>query len=376
MSVDRCDVAIVGGGPAGSTCARKLREAGLDVVIVDKQTFPRDKTCAGWVTPPVWQELGVEPNEFAREHVCQPITGFRTGMIGDDPVETHYGEIVSYGIRRCEFDNYLLQRCGARLQLQTPVKSLDYADGRWTINGMLSTPLLIGAGGHFCPIARQLGNRDLEQASTVRAQEIEFEITAEQRDGVHVDGAVPELYFCRDLKGYGWVFRKGNHLNIGLGRTTADNISTHVSEFCDFLRQRGAITFEIEGRFHGHAYQLYETVRPKLIGDGVLLIGDAAGLAYPQSGEGIRPAVESALLAADVILSTGGEFDAERLAPYAKLIEKQLGEPRSRALSGWLPAQWLQVAASKALGTRWFSRHVVLDRWFLHRHQPAQLATL
>ena len=51
--MDRCDVLIVGGGPAGSTCAGKLRQAGVDVLVIDKQVFPRDKTCAGWVTPPV-----------------------------------------------------------------------------------------------------------------------------------------------------------------------------------------------------------------------------------------------------------------------------------------------------------------------------------
>ena len=52
-----CDVLVIGGGPAGSTCAWKLREAGLDVIVMDRATFPRDKVCGGWITPQVIADL-------------------------------------------------------------------------------------------------------------------------------------------------------------------------------------------------------------------------------------------------------------------------------------------------------------------------------
>ena len=80
--LERFDVAIVGGGPAGSTCAWRLTQSGARVVIVDQKAFPRDKTCAGSVTPPVWDALQVNLDDYQPGRVLQPITGFRTGMIG------------------------------------------------------------------------------------------------------------------------------------------------------------------------------------------------------------------------------------------------------------------------------------------------------
>ena len=58
--METCDVLIVGGGPAGSSCAWGLRYAGLDVLVVDRKAFPRDKVCAGWITPQVVQSLTID----------------------------------------------------------------------------------------------------------------------------------------------------------------------------------------------------------------------------------------------------------------------------------------------------------------------------
>jgi menaquinone-9 beta-reductase len=143
--MDRCDVLIIGGGPAGSSCAWRLRESGLDVLVLDRKAFPRDKTCAGWVTPPVVDVLQVDLDEYARGRVCQPLTGFRTGLIGGREVETQYGRVVSYGIRRCEFDYYLLERSGARLRLGEPLKTIERENGQWIVNGEIEAPLVVGA---------------------------------------------------------------------------------------------------------------------------------------------------------------------------------------------------------------------------------------
>ena len=87
-----------------------------DVAILDKRVFPRDKICGGWITPAVLNELRIDPLEYARDdHVLQSITGFRTSWMGGPEVQTDYGRTVSYGIRRFEFDEFLLQRCGARV---------------------------------------------------------------------------------------------------------------------------------------------------------------------------------------------------------------------------------------------------------------------
>src|SRR5512144_2345915 len=118
-------VLIVGGGPAGSSCAWKLRRMGVDVVVRDRRAFPRDKVCAGWITPQVVQELDLDLATYAAAgRTVQPIRGFRIGIIGQGEVDATDDRVVSYGIRRCEFDDYLLRRSGAELMLDRPLVSL------------------------------------------------------------------------------------------------------------------------------------------------------------------------------------------------------------------------------------------------------------
>jgi flavin-dependent dehydrogenase len=207
----------------------------------------------------------------------------------------------------------------------------------------------------------------------VAAQEVEFEIPAGEHSLVHVDAHKPELFFCEDLQGYGWCFRKGDFLNIGLGRVDKEKLSAHVAAFCDFLRDRGKVRCEIPSHFAGHAYQLYEHAPPKLVDKRVMLIGDAAGLAYPQSGEGILPAIVSAKIAADVVEGANGRFTAADLKPYAARLEARLGKPRTGSATDWLPAGWLRFVAARLLATRWFSQRVVLEKWFLHRDGQTQV---
>jgi geranylgeranyl reductase family protein len=376
MAMETCDALIVGGGPAGSSCAWKLRRHGLDVMVLDKASFPRDKVCAGWITPAVVQALQLDIDAYASERVLQPITAFRTGLIDGGELETRYPGTVSYGIRRREFDDYLLQRSGARLLPGQPLESMERRDGRWLVNGAIMAPLIIGAGGHFCPVARFLGAKLGAGEPAVAAKEIEFEMDQAQRRDCRVRADMPELYFCRDLKGYGWCFRKGSYLNIGLGREGSHGLKDHLDHFCDFLRQRGRIPQDIPDRFRGHAYLLHGHAPRKLLDDGVLLIGDAAGLAYPQSGEGIRPAVESGLLAAAAVIEASGDYSSRQLATYAERLSARFGP--AGASGGLLPDSVRNFLAGALAGTmmdsRWFTRHVVLDRWFLHSGQAAMQA--
>lgn len=364
----RYDALIVGGGPAGSSCAWKLNKAGCRVLVLDKQAFPRNKPCAGWITPQVVEALQLDARAYHDGRVWQPITGFCCGTMGGKQIECRYDEPISYGIRRCEFDTYLLERSGAECQLGKPVEKIERRNGDWLINQCYSAPMLVGAGGHFCPVARSLGARSHSDASVVFAQEVEFKPTPGQRWG-QVAANLPELYFCDDLLGYGWCFRKGDYLNIGLGRTDPQHLSTHVNDFCKFLRERETVCCHVPDRFVGHAYQLYEQAVPKLVDDGVVLVGDAAGLAYAQSGEGIRPAVESGVIAARVILKAGGSYRRDQLAEYETQLVERLGPPRHAAAMHWVPAAWLRYLGSRLLATNWFSRRVVLDEWFLHRKQ-------
>jgi geranylgeranyl reductase family protein len=364
-----CDVLIVGGGPAGAACAGKLHEHGFDVLVLDKKTFPRDKPCAGWITPAVVDELQINLEDYSRGRVLEPITGFCTGLIGGAEVMTRYGKPISYGIRRCEFDEYLLRRSGARLQLGEPLKKLKRSETGWQVNDHIETPLIIGAGGHFCPVARHLGAQPGNKELAVAAQEIEFEMTQEQLRLCPVEPGIPYLYFCDDLRGYGWYYRKGNYLNVGLGREDDENISGHVRAFCDFLTERKKIPGDIKARFAGHAYLLYARAPRRLIDDGVLLVGDAAGMAYPQSGEGIRPAVESALIAANLIHTLAGDYRRENLARYEEQLTARFGKKSSFALSDLLPFGLKRLVAGVLMASHWFSRKVIVERWFLHTQE-------
>ena len=367
-----CDVLVVGGGPAGSSCAWRLARAGLEVVVLDRARFPRDKVCAGWVTPAVIQALGIDLDAYAAGRTLQPITGFRTSVMGQGEVLTGYPRPVSYGIRRCEFDEYLLRRSGARLETGQPLAELRRlpAGQGWIANGSLRAAMVVGAGGHFCPVARTLsGERDAEPI--VAAQEIEVPLDEREDAECDVRPEVPELFFTADLKGYGWCFRKQGYLNVGLGRLDRDRLGGHVATFVEFLRSRGKIPAAAASRWRGHAYLLYQSAPRPLVDEAALLVGDAAGLAYAPSGEGIRPAVESGLVAAEVVIEAGGRYTRERLEPYRDRLRARYG-PRN----GWTPLALLPPRFFTAMGARlmsvpWFARHVVIDRWFLHAQQPA-----
>jgi geranylgeranyl reductase family protein len=366
-----CDVLIVGGGPAGSSCAWALGRAGIDVLVVDKSEFPRDKVCAGWITPHVLAELEIDPDEYGRSRTCQPITAFRIGRIGGREVRVDYGRPVSFGIRRRELDHYLLDRCGARLHLGQPVRTVQRSGTTWVVDDRFRAPMLVAAGGHFCPIARSLRSESEGRVPVVVAQAAEFPLDATEAAACRVEPEVPEVYFSRDLAGYGWCFRKGNFLNVGLGREDRRGLSDHVARLLDWLKRRGRIPEDVPSRLRGHAYYLHGHSPRQLVDHGMLAIGDAAGLAYAESGEGIRPAVESGLIAARVIAAAGGDYAPERLRPYEEQITARFGRGTTRAGAFRLVPAWVrQFLAARLLASRSFVRRVVLDRWFLHAHHP------
>ncbi len=308
-----------------------------------------------------------------RGRTCQPILGFRTGLVGDALHETRYDHPVSYGIIRSEFDQYLLCRSRADVKTATPFVSAERVGDRWRVNGAFEARVLVGAGGHFCPVARLLNPARPGGEPVVAAQEIEFAF-ADPTRRFPVAADTPELYFTRDLLGYGWCFRKGEVVNIGLGRADRHELAAHVERFVEALgRARGldlsAVANGASRRWRGHAYLLYNRSRRAVLGDGVVLVGDAAGLAYSQSGEGIRPAVESGLMAADAIIRAGGRYDRHGLQTYRRALASRFGS-RRRSVVERLPRGLTVPLARALIRTRWFNQHVVLDRFFLHAGQP------
>jgi flavin-dependent dehydrogenase len=354
--VERADVLIVGGGPAGSACATPLVAAGRDVLVVDRAAFPRDKPCAGWITPEVLRHVPFSMASYGKDHVAQPVSRFRVGRIDGRAVDVEYGAPVSYGIRRVEFDAELLRASGARVLQGVLVKTIERRDGVWILNDALAASVLVGAGGHFCPVARHLGG-PADEASVVVAREVEFFLDGAMRAACRVEDDRPELYFCADFRGYGWCFRKADYVNVGLGRLDNRHLSSHVAAFLDFLRRTQRIG-EIPGDgWRGHAYRIHEGAPRPIGGDGVVLVGDAAGLAAPASGEGILAARISGRLAAEAIL-------ASRLSEYEARLQASLGR---RTSAHRLPDRIAGALGAVLLSVPGATRHIVLDRWFLHR---------
>jgi flavin-dependent dehydrogenase len=365
-------VLIAGGGPAGSACAWRLRRAGLDVLVMDRATFPRDKVCAGWVTPQGFADLCLDPDAYGRGgRTLQPFTGFRVGLIGSDRyVDVHYDSPVSYGILRCEFDHYLLRRSGARLQLGTPITSIRRDGEHWIVNDAVRTRVVVGAGGHFCPVAKVL-NGPSRETPLVVAQETEFPIDPGEATGFAVAAERPELYFSPELDGYGWYIRKQQHVNVGFGCLNRQGLPGARAAFLAFLGRTRNIPDDSGWTWRGHAYLLSAVGSRRVLDDGVILTGDAAGLAYPQSGEGIRPAIESGLLAASAIVDARGRYTREALSGYEARLRSRFGTRRLPSAVSAVVAPLARTLGQRLLHSPAFVRHVIVNRWFLHAHQPA-----
>ncbi len=362
-TMESCDVLIVGGGPAGSSCAWRLGRAGIDVLIVDRARFPRQKPCAGWITPPVLAELEIDPAAYGEGRTLEPILGFRTAVMSGTQIETRYDRPVSYAIRRAEFDTYLLHRSGARLRLGEPVTRLRRTTTGWTVNGSMRARVLVGAGGHFCPVSRQL-NPPASIQTTIASQVVEYELNDGERVACAAAPGTPEIFLSRDLAGYGWIVRKGRFVNVGFGHLGSARFASQRAGFVAHLRAIGRVPPGLPAVWPGHAYLTRDHRRPVLAGDGVLVVGDAAGLADASSGEGIRPAIISGLAAAETLIAARGDYAPHRLQSYVRALGERLGTPGAGASAFRLLPSGLRTAlATRFLQTRWGTRRFLLDRW-------------
>lgn len=366
--MDRCDVLIVGGGPAGSTCARQLVRRGLQVVVIDRARFPRGKTCAGWITPQVVECLELDLADYARQRTLQPYSGFLIGSLGGETRHIRYGDTVSYGIRRLEFDHYLLQRSGARIEEGTSLHSAVRTAQGWEVNGRWQARWLVGAGGHGCPVARLMGSEVGRADHAFCAREAEFLMDRQLALNCRVGPTQGELYFCTDLAGYGWCLRKGNYLNIGLGREGPANLAADLDRLLHRLIDSGRVPLAERPRFRGHAYLSWEASRRPLTAAGCLLVGDAAGVASARSGEGIRRAVESGVLAGAALAGAMDGAGPRAFDTYAAALFARWGPRRGPRPP---PGALRRTVARRLLSNPPFLRHLVLDRYFLQRTAPA-----
>jgi flavin-dependent dehydrogenase len=244
-----------------------------------------------------------------------------------------------------------------------PVAHVRRDGSRWIVNDRISAPMLVGAGGHFCPVSQLLNRPRRTGVPVVVAQEVELPL---DDAACPVTGDRPEIYFCEDLAGYGWCVRKGRYVNVGLGRFDRRGVHRAVDRFVRFLETSHRLAADWSSwKWRGHAYETAGGSR-RTTGDGVLLAGDAAGLASSISGEGIGPAVTSGLLAAAIIVNARGRYDRDRLEPYAKALRERDTTSARGLLTRVLPRGVWTPVATLALQRSWFVRRIVLDRWFLH----------
>jgi geranylgeranyl reductase family protein len=364
------DVIVVGGGPGGSTAAWRLARAGLRPLLLDAAVFPRVKICAGWVTHEALTDAQVDPQKYPL--TIQAFSACRFEFDGARN-ETRWRRPASYGILRREFDHYLLDRAraagadvreGARVTEVAPD-----ADGVRVVSptGTFTASVVIGAGGHRCPVAQALGQVS-DQEEVVIAQESETRLTPARVESLGRWWEAPELYVEPDLKGYGWYFPKGDTLNVGVGCVAGPgaDLPRRREALVNALRDAGRLPADLAIEpFRGHAYVVRRRAPRRLAGDRFCLVGDAAGLARDLSGEGIGPAIKSGILAAEAVearLRRGVGLDA-----YAAAIVRRYGTGET----GWLgrqlariPDSWARVVVRAVLNTEATRRHVVFGRIF------------
>ena len=296
------DAIIVGGGPAGSTCASVLVRNGVHTLLLDKANFPRVKLCAGWLSAPIWDILEISPKEYNRG--LWEWNRAHIHFHGKQYTKKSHG----YFVRRYEFDDFLLQRSNVQTKEDYMVRHIEKdSEGLWVIDNQFRAKYLIGAGGSHCPVARSLFPKPENlQCGT---QEREFEGTLEEIAACRAgEDGEPEVLLHDDMKGYSWNVPKGNWLNVGTGTMIAREVIPEWNKARAFFEGNGrkgtipSSSHTMLDKMKGHGYVSFHTNHLKNCqADNVFLVGDALGLAQPMTGEGILPAVLSGKLCATAI---------------------------------------------------------------------------
>jgi len=304
------EVLIIGGGPAGSSCAWRLAQRGIDSLLLDAQEFPRLKLCAGWITPEVVADLQLDPSTYPHrfnsfDHFVVHLWGF-----------TIKSTSVQHSIRRYEFDDWLLKRCGVPVIRHKVRQIVRQDDGGYVVDGQYRAKYLVGAGGTKCPVYRELFRDNNPRARELQTVTLEHEFTCDYTDSrCHV------WFFANKMPGYAWYVPKANgYVNIGVGamakalKDRGDDIRRHWELFVRELDKRQLIK-QFAGQPKGYSYYLRDDVETVRIGNA-FITGDAVGLATRDLAEGIGPAVRSGLMAADAI-SKGREYSLAAIERYS-----------------------------------------------------------
>ena len=293
--VERFDVIVVGAGPAGSVTATRLARGGARVLLLDKARFPRDKPCGGGLTMRAVNELPVSVEPVV-EHVVDRI-GLRLDY--GTRVERRGRAPLVLMTQRIRLDEHLAhQAAAAGADFRDGVKVTDivaddagasvHVDGR-----QVEADALVGADGVNGPVRKSLGLGGEYVLGVALEANVANEVVGERYKGI------AELELGIIPGGYAWVFPKGDHVNVGVGGWESEG-PTLRGQLAELCRQHGIASEAVES-IRGHRLPLRKPGSISARGRA-LLVGDAAGLVDPLSGDGMYEAFVSARLASEAVL--------------------------------------------------------------------------
>lgn len=323
------DVIVVGAGPAGSAVACHLARSGLDVLVLEKTSFPREKICGDGLTPRAVRELvtlGIDvtgPGWFPNKGIRLIGAGRRLELPWPD----------GHGLTRTrtDFDELLARHAvaaGAALQENTKVTGPVQADGRVTgvrtDGGVHEARLVIAADGASSRLSVALGLRPRRDRPIGIAGRRYF------RSPRHDDEYL-EAWLDLAPAGYGWVFGMGDGTcNVGVALLRSEHPDYHRL-FARWLAPLpagwGFIEENATGPLRGAALPMGFSRQPHYL-PGLLLVGDSGGMVNPSNGEGIAYALEAARIAAEVITAAFSSASPERvLRTYPSALRHANGSP-------------------------------------------------
>ena len=365
------DICILGAGPGGATAALHLAKAGQRVLLLDRATFPRDKTCGDALSGKVVNELRrldpALPEQLATAPAQVPSWGISffapNGRAVRVPFRLPYDPATErapgYVAKRIDFDNFLVEQVRQRPEIDFR-EGVDVArherlpDGRWRLlaadgTEVATAKLLLVANGAQSAFARQVGGHVLEP----RHHSAGLRAYYRGVTGLHPDNFV-ELHFLKEfLPGYLWIFPLPNgQTNVGVGMRS-DKVAQHKINLRARLDDILATHPLFKGRFEnaerlgpvkGFGLPLGSKRRP-LSGPGYLLLGDAGSLIDPFTGEGISHAMVSGRHAADwaTRAARAQDFSPEFLKSYDAAVYNRLWQELrlSRTMQRLLAYPWL-----------------------------------
>jgi geranylgeranyl reductase family protein len=381
-SLSRFDVVVVGAGPAGTATAIAARDLGLEVLMVDKATFPRDKTCGDGLTTGalrLLERLGLALPDLpsyatVRETVLVSPSG-RTISLPLPPGGQYAGVIP-----RADLDAALVElarKRGATVREGNGVRSVAY-DGDEVIvtldDGTAArAPFVVAADGHFSAVRRALHPNAPADLGTWHAFRQYFAGVDDPRLWV--------LFEADLLPGYAWVFPlPDGRANVGFGVPRGPGVDGRAlkakwGDLLDRARLRGILGPAAEPEAAHRAWPIPAGFdRARLTDERVLFAGDAAAVVDPMTGEGIAQALVSGMLAARAIASGGSPVAVA--ARYERTVERTLGADLRFAgvLQRVLGSRVGARAALRAVDlTDWTRRNFA--RWMYEDYPRALLLT-